>query len=230
MAQEYTTIPINSIGELVSYVMKHYTKPFNNSDIYQCSTELSLSGKELEKELMDTYKAWELNEHDEQFRRNLYDDLWMALKRVIKYNDGWEDWGYSMGIISNDSEQHFHYNLAKGNIVKTEHCIRYLMELWEGWSENSDDRAELNIDHLPKWELADRFYALNEHLQLFEKIIQLPISQNNKHKLIALTLGCSKDNAKKLLNGNYRPLRDMDAERKDDVKEYLLKLGIKDIE
>lgn len=88
--------------------------------------------------------------------------------------------------------------------------------------EEIEQEGQFKVKGLPELNCADRFYIAQEMelLEPLEKISQ----QNKKHKLLAILIGCSIENAKKLFNRTYKPLVNMRKERKDELKQIMNEL------
>lgn len=83
---------------------------------------------------------------------------------------------------------------------------------------------DLNLKNIPKFNLQQRFY-LFQKLNFDNGIHQIETElQKSKHKVLALIIGISLDNAKHLLNGTYK---DLTPEQKEEVEEYLLLQKVK---
>lgn len=86
------------------------------------------------------------------------------------------------------------------------------------------ETPELNLKEIPTLNLQQRYYLFTK-LNLDNSIHTIESSkQTAKHKILALLMGISPDNAKHLLNGTYK---DLTLEHKEEVDEYLLLQKIK---
>ena len=83
---------------------------------------------------------------------------------------------------------------------------------------------DLSLKNIPNFNLQQRYYLFTK-LNLDKSIHKIDTEkQTSKHKVLALIIGVSLDNAKHLLNGTYKKLM---PEQKAEVDEYLLLQKIK---
>lgn len=74
-------------------------------------------------------------------------------------------------------------------------------------SEREADEQTLGLSNLPSYNLEER-YEIFTRLSFEKTIMSLDAPKASKDKLAALILGCSIENAKKLLNGTYKNKED----------------------
>jgi hypothetical protein len=86
------------------------------------------------------------------------------------------------------------------------------------------ETPELSLKNIPTFNLQQRFYIFQK-LKLDSSIHKIETEkQSSKHKILALILGISPDNAKHLINNTYK---DLTPEQKTEVDEYLLLQKVK---
>ncbi|WP_431159094.1 hypothetical protein [Winogradskyella poriferorum] len=95
---------------------------------------------------------------------------------------------------SKEIERLKHFGIAKKKIIST----------------------KLSLEGKPL-NLLDRFTIVNKVFDIEKNIRKLKISEDEKHNVLSLVLGCNKDNAKKIMNGNY------DAKLKEDLIDSYVK-------
>lgn len=83
--------------------------------------------------------------------------------------------------------------------------------------ENLDADVELEISNIPNYNIEQRFELFK---QLgFEKLLTgIDTSQKSKNMIVALLMGISVDNAKKLLNGTYKKSRDPEKDKSKTIE------------
>lgn len=87
------------------------------------------------------------------------------------------------------------------------------------------ETPDLTLKGIPNFNLQQRFYIFKK-LNLDNNIHQIDTElQKGKHKILALIMGISPDNAKHLLNDSYK--RKLTPEQQAEVDEYLLFQKIK---
>lgn len=115
-------------------------------------------------------------------------------------------------------------------ILELSMYLKYFKHLLNDHKE--DERDELRVKGISKLDLFQRYLILTKTTDIAADIVNLNTStQANKHRLLAILLNCSIDNAKHLLNGSYRSKLKWNAEKyqdkKDEVNEFIRNLNIK---
>ena len=64
--------------------------------------------------------------------------------------------------------------------------------------------------------LSERFTIADKTIGLSQRVSELNISSNSKHKLLSLILGCSPINVRQIMNGNYDS-----KDRKDLIDDFI---------
>lgn len=101
--------------------------------------------------------------------------------------------------------------------------IEQLGEL-ETKEETFIETPELKLKDIPSFNLQQR-YDIFKRLGFDIKILQIDTNkQTSTHKILALIMGISPDNAKHLLNNTYK---DYKLEDKEDLEEYFAKINVK---
>lgn len=83
---------------------------------------------------------------------------------------------------------------------------------------------DLSIKNIPNFNLQQRF-DIFKRLDFDSKILQIETDkQTSTHKILAIIMGISPDNAKHLLNNTYKDYKNRDLE---DLEEYLAKIKVR---
>jgi len=86
------------------------------------------------------------------------------------------------------------------------------------------ETPDLSLKNIPSFNLQQRYYLFTK-LHLDKIIHKIEVDkQSSKHKILALLMGISPDNAKHVLNNSYTKLS---TTKKEEVDEYLLNNNIK---
>ena len=86
------------------------------------------------------------------------------------------------------------------------------------------ETKDLSLKDIPNLNLQQR-YNLFEQLSFDDAIHQLNTTkQTSKHKILALIMGISPDNAKHLINGSYTKLN---TQQQEELEEYLQRIRVK---
>lgn len=86
------------------------------------------------------------------------------------------------------------------------------------------ETPDLSLKNIPNFNLQQR-YDIFKRLGLDIKILQIDTNkQTSTHKILALIMGISPDNAKHLLNDTYK---DYKLEDREDLEEYLARIQVK---
>lgn len=111
-------------------------------------------------------------------------------------------------------------------ILKLSMYLKYFKHLLNDHKENESDT--LKLKGLPSFGLYQRYLVLTETTDIASDIINLNTSTvRSKHKLLAILLNCSIDNAKQLLADDYeRKIKHLE-DKKDEVNEFIHNLKIK---
>lgn len=117
-------------------------------------------------------------------------------------------------IFKKKSEQNRNFYSAK-----TEHKKELNRPKIEEKSTSIIETPDLNLSNLPKFTLQQR-YSIFELLEFDNAIHRIDTTkQTSKHKILALIMGISLDNAKHLLNGTYK--RKLTTDQQEEIQEYL---------
>lgn len=110
------------------------------------------------------------------------------------------------------------YHESSGHLRKLSFDLKVISKTYQDLSKK--ERGRSNNDNNvylygKKLNLKERFLISNKVLGIENKIRTLKISENEKHILLSLILGCNIDNAKKIMSDKY------DAKVKEDLlNEY----------
>lgn len=127
-------------------------------------------------------------------------------------------------LISHENKLEF---LGKRKKIVSNHSEKEALNNNDSFSNlkggNVTIEKDLDVKGLPVLQLADRYFIADE-MGLFHKLSTLPIKEGSKNKLLAILMGCSVDNAKKLQAGKYRPLMNMNNHKKDKLRLFIKEL------
>ncbi len=143
-------------------------------------------------------------------------------KKDVNYyyltKQSFKDVGYQVG------QKYKAWELILHNPTLFEDIFKEQLSKPEPKEELIIETPKLNLKNIPNFTLQQR-YNLFEQLGFDSIIHQLDTEkQGAKHKLLALILGISPDNAKHLLNGTYK---EFTIEQQEEVEEFLHRNKIK---
>lgn len=104
-------------------------------------------------------------------------------------------------------------------VIKLSLHLEYFKHLLSEHKQNDIDN--LKVKGLPKFDLYQRYLILSEKTNIITDILKQETSVNGKHKLLAILLNCSIDNAKHLLNNSYSKKLQNVTNKQDEVNLFI---------
>jgi hypothetical protein len=144
----------------------------------------------------------------------------------------------SKNFVAINKEAHYEHGITGGQFYKAWEIILNNSTLFEDiftktTLKDQKPKEDLNpiieapdllLKDIPNCNLQQR-YDIFKRLGFDIKILQIDTSkQTSTHKILALIMGISPDNAKHLLNNTYK---DYKLDDKEDLEEYLSKINVK---